>query len=133
MTTTPQPHTDLDWEALRNSLWEPVRRPGRVEDRVLLRDTQQWLGSLPRGVRPVALPQKYARIANELARLWHDEAALHDYLEDLLVDRRGGRQGFPALVQEELRALCLFALRRSMAARDVRPQRPRAVAELALA
>lgn len=106
----------LDWEGMRSLLWEPVRRARRVEDQVLLTDTLRWLAELPRGVRPKALPRRYARIANELSRLWADEQALTTYLGDLLVDRRGGRQGFPALVHEELQALQRFAQRQQVPA-----------------
>jgi len=40
-----------------------------------------------------------------LARMWRDTPRLHSYLDSLLVDRRGGRLGFPNEVQCELLAL----------------------------
>jgi len=93
------------FEAMREQLWEGVRRPARVEDQLLLGDTVAWLTGMPLGVRPRALPVRFPRIANELCRLWTDDEALRQYLDTLLVDRRGGRQGFPPLVTEELAAL----------------------------
>jgi hypothetical protein len=95
----------IDWNVLRTALWAPMRRADRVEDKLLLLDTQQWLRSLPRGARPVELPKRFARIANELCRLWSAPAELEAYFASLLVDTRGDRQGFPALVHEELCAL----------------------------
>jgi len=67
--------------------------------------TAKWLASIPTEIQPLALAQKFPRIANNLARLWQDRVALHDYLDDLVVDRRGGRQGFPPEVHSELLVL----------------------------
>ena len=97
----------LNWDEMISSLdWDSVRRPRRLEDWMLLADTSKWLKSLPLGARPLQLPKRYPRIANELCRLWNDATARDAYLLDLLQDRRGDRQGFPALIQEELQALC---------------------------
>lgn len=94
-----------EWESMRQALWEPLRRVARVEDTVLFNDTKRWLVALPAGLRPRELPARFPRIANELARLWNDRLALDAYFDDLLVDKRSGRQGFPPLVREELVAL----------------------------
>jgi hypothetical protein len=48
------------------------------------------------------LLQRFPRIANKLARLWGDEKSITDYLDHLLIDRRGKRQGFPPDVLNEL-------------------------------
>ena len=96
----------IDWEALIDSLdWGPSRRPLQASDLVLMPETYRWLHRLPRGIRPLVLPRKFPRIANALCRTWSDEQALSEYLDGLVFDHRGGRQGFPALVQEELEAL----------------------------
>lgn len=101
----------IDWAPFIESLdWSLVRRARRLEDWMLLADTSKWLRSLPVGARPVALHKKFPRIANELCRLWFDANALADYFDSLLYDRRPGRQGFPALIQEELRALHAYSL-----------------------
>ena len=65
----------------------------------------RWAVSLPVEVQPVALVQRLPRIANALARLWRDNIGLRLYLDDLLVDRRGGRRGFPSEIHNELLAL----------------------------
>jgi hypothetical protein len=71
--------------------------------------TVKWAAGVPVEVQPLALLQTFPRIANTLARLWHDNIGLQNYLDDLLVDRRGGRRGFPPEIQNELlilRAYC---------------------------
>ena len=67
--------------------------------------TFKWVAALPHGLRPLTLLQRYPRIANALASGWSDPEAVRGYLFDLLIDRRGGRQGFPQAVQSELLAL----------------------------
>ena len=67
--------------------------------------TARWVASLPDEVQPLALLQRLPRIANRLARLWEDDEALQIYFDDILVDRRGGRQGFPPDIHHELLVL----------------------------
>ena len=67
--------------------------------------TARWAASLPDEVQPLALLQSLPRIANTLARLWQDDAARKDYLDELLVARRGGRRGFPPEIHNELLVL----------------------------
>jgi hypothetical protein len=63
---------------------------------------QRWVAALPGEIEPRALLQQFPRIANKLARLWGDRDSLEKYLNDLLISRRGTRQGFPPDVQNEL-------------------------------
>ena len=74
---------------------------------VLLPRTAAWIASLPPAARPYALAKQYARIANVFAAIWDSPAECRRYFDDLLVDRRGGRKGFPAEVLGDL-----FNLRR---------------------
>ena len=67
-----------------------------------LPSTARWATSLPDEVQPLALMQSLPRIANAIAHLWHDDTALRAYLDDLLVDQRGGRRGFSPEIQNEL-------------------------------
>ncbi|OGA00680.1 MAG: hypothetical protein A2Z64_13215 [Betaproteobacteria bacterium RIFCSPLOWO2_02_67_12] len=53
---------------------------------------------------PHLLELRYARVLNRIAELWLSPQLDH-YFEELLVDRRGGRQGFPAEIMSELMAL----------------------------
>ena len=64
--------------------------------------TRAWLDTLPMSVRPTALAANYPRIANRLALLWKQPRQCDVYFESLLVDERGGRQGFPQSVALEL-------------------------------
>src|SRR5512137_1062786 len=81
----------------------PAREPQPEE--TLLPATSSWLDALPEDVRPLALAAAYPRIANRLCMLWRRVARCEEYLDDLLVDRRGGRAGFPLPVAKELTAL----------------------------
>jgi hypothetical protein len=67
--------------------------------------TFKWMATLPRHVRPVTLLLQYPRIANIMARAWGDPLMFREYMFELLIDRRGGRQGFPEKVRAELLAL----------------------------
>ena len=65
----------------------------------------KWLASFDEKVRPKVLPQRYARIANRLADLWTEPDLTRRYFDELLVDRRGDRAGFPDDVLVEIGSL----------------------------
>ena len=67
-----------------------------------LPSTAKWAASLPAGLHVRGLLQTFPRIANAIARKWEDDAGFGEYLDELLIDRRGGRQGFPPEIQHEL-------------------------------
>jgi hypothetical protein len=71
----------------------------------LLPSTQKWLDALPRRVQPHALCDFYPRVANFVAAMWGDTESVKAYFDELLVDRRLGRRGFPPDVFKDLRAL----------------------------
>ena len=71
----------------------------------LLPQTIDWLIALPPKVRPHVLAAKFARIANNLCYLWNDADLCMRYLNDLQTDHRGGRQGFPVAIAQELTTL----------------------------
>ncbi len=50
---------------------------------------------------PFALEQKFERILNKISELW-DTPAIEDYFSDLMMDKRGGRQGFPEDVARDI-------------------------------
>jgi len=64
--------------------------------------TFKWVAGLPAEVRPLQLLKRFPRIANVLAQAWNDPTAYREYMFDLLIDRRGSRQGFPQEVRSEL-------------------------------
>jgi hypothetical protein len=89
------PATSQDWDHARKA--RPVNR--------LLPLGERWLGQLSPAAFPTALVRQYPRIVNLLALHWEDRLACPAYFEELLVDRRGGRRGFPTDVLEDLQNL----------------------------
>lgn len=81
-----------DWKLCRKA--EPAN--------VVLPATRRWASELPAGIEPLALQRRFPRIANRLANAWQDPSACRLIFEDLLVDRRPGRQGFPPDVLHDL-------------------------------
>jgi hypothetical protein len=77
--------------------------------------TRRWLQTLPEDVQPLHLASAFPRIANHLATAWPVRSEAEIVLDGLLVDRRGGRRGFPESVQLELVRLWHY-LHRSAAA-----------------
>lgn len=71
----------------------------------LTNEAVEWLAGLPENMQPNELPIRFPRIANELARRWINGDACRRYLEDLLIDKRGTRQGLPDEVAQELATL----------------------------
>ena len=88
--------------------WGPERRPLRASDQALTGTARRWLRDLPSRRRPLRLCQLYPRVANRLAWCWRDATLASQVLDDLLVDRRGGREGFPRSVLRELQRLQQF-------------------------
>ncbi|SOY60079.1 conserved hypothetical protein [Cupriavidus taiwanensis] len=85
--------------------WSELRRTPSPDDAVLSDLAMRWLLSLPAGARPLVLSRRYPRIGNQLAALSANPAALHAFLVELLIDKRGGRQGFPDGIALELSRL----------------------------
>lgn len=85
-----------------------LRRPPRACDDALNGTARAWLRQLPAGRRPLRLCERFPRVANRVAWCWSDEMLIDAVFDDLLNDRRGGRQGFPRAVVMELRRLREF-------------------------
>ena len=85
--------------------WSKRRRPLEESDVRLTPLAMSWLERLPHGVRPLNLPHSYPRILNQLAAAWNDVDACLAMLDDLVVDQRGDRHGFPSNIALELVAL----------------------------
>ena len=67
--------------------------------------TFRWMARLPRDLQPRELLRRFPRVANALATSWPDPAAFRACLYNLLIDRRGNREGFPQEIVGELLAL----------------------------
>jgi hypothetical protein len=83
-----------------------MRRPSHSDDFVLAEDASAWMASLPLVLQPRETVLRFPRIVNRLARCWHDEELLELLFDELLIDHRGARQGFPPEVHAEILALC---------------------------
>ncbi len=97
--------------------WRGERAPEVAE--ALLEYTARWIDDLPSSLRPVALARDFPRIANTLAVIWKRPARADEYFQQLLLDHRGGRKGFPPDVAMELSKLAahhatLYPYRRSI-------------------
>mgnify|MGYP001094292421 CR=1 FL=1 len=88
--------------------WPAARRAPRPCDDALNGTTRTWLRRLPARRRPLRLCERFPRVANRIAWCWADARLAEQVLDDLLVDRRGGRQGFPPAIVAELRRLREF-------------------------
>lgn len=84
--------------------WTGMRQPADPARQMLTPDALKWLAQLPREVRPLELFHTYPRIANQLAA-FANPAAISAFLADLLIDKRGDRQGFPGGIALELSRL----------------------------
>jgi hypothetical protein len=67
--------------------------------------TFKWIAKLPRDIRPIQLMRAFPRIANLMSSVWNEPESMHSYFDELLVDRREKRKGFPPDVMVELLAL----------------------------
>ena len=93
-------------------LEDPRRRLPRACDDAITGTTRNWLRKLPSGRRPLLLCCRFPRVANRIAWCWPDRALCDQVFDDLLVDRRGSRRGFPRGVVIELRRLRDYAAER---------------------
>jgi len=64
-----------------------------------------WMAELPEAVRPRQLALRYARLANRICEAWKEPHKCEKLLDELMMDRRGGRKGFPLQVANELATL----------------------------
>jgi len=93
------PRTDTkDWSRSRKA---------RPMDQLLPTSTK-WIESLPVEQRPTALIAQFPRIVNLLALEWRKPAACRAYFDELLIDHRGNRKGFPPDVHEDLQKLRVY-------------------------
>ena len=76
---------------------KPDRPPETLSERTL-----KWLAKLPEDVQPKATAEQYPRLVNRIAGLWNHPEDFMDYINELLMDSRGDREGFPLSVAMEL-------------------------------
>jgi hypothetical protein len=80
-------------------------RRGVQPSDALAKTTLVWLERIPPRERPQQLMTQFPRIANAISEAWPRPANCQKYFGELLIDHRGGRQGFPAEVLFEISSL----------------------------
>jgi hypothetical protein len=85
--------------------WSTRRRAKEESDRKLLPVSVEWLRGLPHELRPVQLALQFPHIVNKLAQSWSRIGLCEAYFDELLIIKRGTRQGFPFKVLTELNKL----------------------------
>jgi hypothetical protein len=94
----------------------PLSRAPRV---TLTLPAHRLVIALHRSGLPVpTLAKRFPHVVNRLAACWAVPLDVIDLLDELLVDRRGGRRGFPADTLAELLALRGATMRRAAARLD---------------
>jgi hypothetical protein len=88
---------DAAFKAMRNATAE--------SDMQLTADGTALLASLDDQIRPKELASRYPRIVNKIARNWRLPSEMDRYFQELLMDTRGNRQGFPLKIVMELSTL----------------------------
>jgi hypothetical protein len=80
--------------------WASMRKAQPAD--YLLPQSARWLVALPAEVSTHSLAMRYPRIVNLIAAQWDDRQGVSKLFDDLLIDRRGGRAGFPPSVRHDL-------------------------------
>lgn len=89
-------------KAVRNDDWARLRQSAGAASHELSGEAFAWLSKLPKEKRPNHLARQFPRIVNQLAGLWKRPLRCELYLDNLALDLRGGRRGFPAEIAAEI-------------------------------
>jgi len=81
------------------------RHQPEKDDLELSAGGQALLAYIEEAARPKELAAAFPRIVNHMAKLWKMPREMNRYLEELLTDTRGKRQGFPLNILMELSTL----------------------------
>jgi hypothetical protein len=87
---------------------QAMRQPPSPYDRGPSIAALAWLKELPAQAVPVVLASRFPRIVNRLARFWDSPRMIDACFEELLIDHRGNRKGFPDEVLAELLTLAQY-------------------------
>ncbi|HUP05678.1 MAG TPA: hypothetical protein VMU47_00900 [Caldimonas sp.] len=97
------------------------RAPAPAAPEALTPAASAWLRALPMRVKPLQLCSAYPRVVNRIAAAWSDPALTDGVFNELLLDRRGGRKGFPPGIAAEILRLHAYHEQRWLAARVAAP------------
>jgi hypothetical protein len=100
------PETPNNGEVLKQELMAQ-RQPNQLRA-TLNEAAYAWIMYIPETTRPLVLAQQYPRILNRIVDLWKRPLKCDDYLEELIIDKRGDRQGFPDEITDELTKLKVY-------------------------
>jgi hypothetical protein len=92
----PGPHIAADPQAL-------ARLPASV--RQLSPDAQRILAALPPGIDLGRSCSQYPQAVEKLLKHWRNPIEFRSVIDSMVIDRRGGRQGFPFDIVREFGAL----------------------------
>lgn len=82
--------------------WINQRQPVLTVDQKLQNHAASWLMSLPESVRPLRLARQFPRIVNTISTEWKRPNVCDKVFDDLTIDHRGNRKGFPLEVMKEI-------------------------------
>ncbi len=97
-----KPHQRPTARHNEESMLAPAKRTEDVRAQTLLPVAIRWCSELPLDAQPELLLELFPALANKLALAWPEPAKARELLEELLIDRRGNRSGFPSIVFSEL-------------------------------
>lgn len=92
-------------QRLKGGNWEAMRRKPLPTDRALTGEAMDWVVGLPPALRPYSTCEQFPRVVNAIAASWNDLEFCLRVIDHMVNDYRGGRRGFPDVVQRELQAL----------------------------
>lgn len=86
--------------------FEEVRRDSAIAGPLTEGALRWWAGLAQMGVAPPeALKARFPHVLNKIAAAWGSALAMTELMQELLMDHRGGRQGFPFDALVEVQAL----------------------------
>jgi hypothetical protein len=97
------PPTELETQQNNLAVEEAKAQVKRVAAKKLLDQRSKLIiESLPTAIRPSGIVEGFPHIMNLIAASWHEPRAFVQTLDDLLIDDRGNRAGFPFAIIVEL-------------------------------
>ena len=88
--------------------WADKRCKPLPSDLMLMSDTELWLSHLPQRVKPAYLAEKFPRVVNKIFNVWRRPEACLKIFDELMMDERGTRRGFPLEVAREITNLRVY-------------------------
>src|SRR5574341_256460 len=76
-------------------VFHTIRTDPGPEEQHLSDQARALMSTLDESLRPMLLAARYPRILNNVAELWRRPTLMDRYFDELLLDNRGNRQGFP--------------------------------------